>query len=262
MIFDKNGVSVTRKKIDLKLSEELLSGPHKDELYQISLSDHSVEEAYCVKIVEEPNVDEYIGPKNTNPKRIHYTLASKCEKELKLYHDRLAHLFDTCQTIKVRAIHGLPDNYKKLIADLNYICDAYVFVKNKKKPHYAGTKTARRHGEMLHVDLHEKSILSYHHNHYFVSIIEDYSDADLSQFIKWKSHAGRTIINVIWKLQRQADVKVKIIQCNGASEFIGKNTDLGRYCTKKGIEIRKSSLSCFEENSVAEKANETCWNCA
>ena len=27
MIFDKNGVSVTRKKIDLKLSEELLSGP-------------------------------------------------------------------------------------------------------------------------------------------------------------------------------------------------------------------------------------------
>ena len=54
----------------------------------------------------------------------------------------------------------------------------------------------------------------------------------------------------------------KIIQCDGASEFIGKNTDLGRYCAKKGIEIRKFSPSYPEENSVAEKTNETCWNCA
>ena len=112
-----------------------MSEPHKDELYQISLSNHSVEEAYCVKIVEEPDVGKYIIPKNTNLKRIHHTLAPKCEKELKLYHDRLAHLSDTCQTIKARAINDLPNNYEKLIADLNYICDVWIFVKNKKKPH-------------------------------------------------------------------------------------------------------------------------------
>ena len=153
-------------------------------MYQISLPDHSVEEDYCAKIVKEPNVNEYIGPKNTNPKRIHHTLAPKHEKELKLYHDRLAHLSGTCQTIKAKAIHGLPNNYEKLIADPNYIYDTCVFVKNKKKPHHAGTRTARRHGEMLHVDLHEKSVLFYHHNHYSVSIIEDYFGADLSQFIK------------------------------------------------------------------------------
>ena len=67
---------------------------------------------------------------------------------------------------------------------------------------------------------------------------------------------------MIWKLQRQVDVKVKIIQCNGASKFIDKNTDLERYCAKKRIEIRKFSSSCFEENSIVEKANETHWNCA
>ena len=91
---------------------------------------------------------------------------------------------------------------------------------------------------MLHINFHEKSTLSYHHNQYSISIIEDYSGADLSHFIKKKSHTGRTIINVIQKLERQADVKVKIVQCNGASEFIGKNTDLGRFCKNKGIEIQ------------------------
>ena len=91
---------------------------------------------------------------------------------------------------------------------------------------------------MLHIDLHKKSTLSYHHNQYSIFIIEDYSGADLSCFIKKKSCTGRTIINVIQKLERQADVKVKIVQYDGTSEFIGKNTDLGRFCRNKGIEIQ------------------------
>ena len=113
-----------------------------------------------------------------------------------------------------------------------------MFAKNKKQPHYTGTRTFHHQGEMLHINFHEKLTLSYHHNRYSISIIEDYSGADLSRFIKKKSHAGRTIINVIQKLERQADVKVKIVQCDGASEFIGKNTDLGRFCRNKEIEIQ------------------------
>ena len=63
-------------------------------------------------------------------------------------------------------------------------------------------------------------------------------------------------------MERQADVKVKIVQCDDASEFIGKNTDLGRFCRNKGIEIQQFSLDCSEKNSVAEKENKTHWNIA
>ena len=133
-----------------------------------------------MKIIEKPNVNEYIRSKNTNLKRICYTLTPKYEKELKLYYDRLTYLFDTCQTIKAKAIHGLSNNYKKLIADFDYIYDACVFVKNKKKPHYTETKIVRKCGEILYVNLHKKSILFYHYNYYSVFIIENYFDVNFS----------------------------------------------------------------------------------
>ena len=108
-------------------------------------------------------------------------------------------------------IHSLSDNYHKLIADPNDVCNACVFAKNKKQPHYAGTRTFCCQGEMLYIDFYEKSTLSYHHNWYSISIIKDYSGANLFHFIKKKSCIRKTIINVIWKLERQADVKVKIV---------------------------------------------------
>ena len=80
--------------------------------------------------------------------------------------------------------------------------------------------------------------------------MKDYSGCDLSQFIKRKSDAGNKIIDVIRKLERQAGVKVKILQCDGASEFIGQETSLGIYCRKKGIEIRHSSPCCPQENRI------------
>ena len=86
------------------------------------------------------------------------------------------------RTIGAKAIHGLPPNYKDLIADPDKVCDACIFAKNKMRPYHSGCCTFQHHGEMLHIDLHEKSTLSYHNNKYSISIIEDYSGCDLSQF--------------------------------------------------------------------------------
>ena len=66
---------------------------------------------------------------------------------------------------------------------------------------------------MLHINNHEKNILSYWKNKYSLSVVEDYSKIE---FLKKKSDAGEVLINLIAKLQRQLDVKVKIIQCDGA----------------------------------------------
>ena len=110
---------------------------------------------------------------------------------------------------------------------------------------------------MLHIDNHEKNILSYWKNKYSLSVVEDYSKMDLSEFLKKKSDVGEVLINLIAKLQRQLDVKVKIIQCDGAQEFVSPATKIRQYCTEKGIYIRFSSRDDFAENGVAEHANET-----
>ena len=125
------------------------------------------------------------------------------------------------------------------------------------KPHHSGCCTFQCHGEMLHIDLHEKSTLSYYNNKYLILIIENYSSCNLSQFIKRKSDAGNKIINVIQKLERQVGVKVKILQCDGAFEFIEQKTSFSKYCCKKGIEIHHFSPCCPQENGVAERGNYT-----
>ena len=85
---------------------------------------------------------------------------------------------------------------------------------------------------------------------------------DLSEFLKKKNDAGKVLINLIAKLQRQLDVKVKIIQCNSTQEFVSPATKIGQYCAEKGIYIRFSSRDDSAENGVAECANETRWNTA
>ena len=72
-----------------------------------------------------------------------------------------------------------------------------------------------------------------------------------------KSDAGEVLINLIAKLQRQLDVKVKIIQCDGTWKFVDPAIKIKQYCTEKGIYIRFSSRDDSAENGVAECANET-----
>ena len=80
---------------------------------------------------------------------------------------------------------------------------------------------------------------------------------DLFKFLKKKSDAGEVLINLIAKLQKQLNIKVKIIQCDGAQEFVGFATKIGQYCTEKGIHIRFSNRNDSAENGVAEHTNET-----
>ena len=69
-------------------------------------------------------------------------------------------------------------------------------------------RTKRKLSEMLHIDNHEKNILSYQKNKYSLSVVEDYSKMDLFEFLKKKSDAGKVLINLIAKLQRT-------IRCEG-----------------------------------------------
>ena len=94
-----------------------------------------------MKLVKEANSEKYIGPKVDNLKQVRYTLHPQYEKELKLWHGQTGHQFRLKRTIKARVIYNLPDNYYKLIANPNDVCNACVFAKNKKQLHYTGSRT-------------------------------------------------------------------------------------------------------------------------
>ena len=53
------------------------------------------------------------------------------------------------------------------------------------------------------------------------------------------------------------DTRVKIIQCDGAGEFIGKHGKLSKFCKEKGIHLQWSARSEHEQNAIAEKYNRT-----
>ena len=119
------------------------------------------------------------------------------------------------KTIYAHAVDGLPLQYHRLRMNQN-VCTACKLTKVKKKSHTPDMRTKQKLNEMLHINNHKKNIFSYWKNKYSLSVVEDYSKIDLFEFLKKKSNAGEVLINLIVKLQRQLNVKVKIIQCDGA----------------------------------------------
>ena len=168
----------------------------------------------------------------------------------------MCHFSGLKRTINAYVVDGLPLQYHRLRMNQN-VCTACELAKAKKKNYTPGMRTKRKLDEMLHIDNHEKNILSYQKNKYSLSVVENYSKMDLSKFLKKKSDAGEVLINLIAKLQKQLDVKIKIIQCNSAPEFVSPAMKIGQYCAEKGIHIRFFSRDDSAENGIVERTNET-----
>ena len=61
IIFDKDGVKVTRKKIPLSEAKTILSESQRNGLYHLPLP--NMNHVYCIqKVIEEADADEYIAP--------------------------------------------------------------------------------------------------------------------------------------------------------------------------------------------------------
>ena len=170
--------------------------------------------------------EDVSSSKSLYKKRIHRTLYPIHEKEWKYWYNKLCHFSGLKRTINAHAVDSLPLQYHRLKMDQN-VCTACELAKAKKKNHTPSTRTKWKLSEMLHIDNYEKNIFSYWKNKYSLSVVEDYSKMDLFEFLKKKSDASKVLINLIAKLQRQLDVKVKIIQCDGVWEFVSSATKIG-----------------------------------
>ena len=113
----------------------------------------------------------------------------------------MCHFSSLKKTINTHAINGLSLQYHRLKMNQN-VCITCKLTKAKKKSHTSSTKTKQKLSEMLHINNHEKNILSYQKNKYFLSVVENYSKMDLFKFFKKKSDVSKVLINLIVKLQR------------------------------------------------------------
>ena len=223
-------IRVMKKKINLSKSQTILSGPQNNGLYYLALpSRTNHQQSYAAEEVTHSKNEIPKDASSSQPlhkKRICRTLYPTHEKEWKYWHNRLCHFSGLKKTINACVVDSLPLQYHRLRMDQN-VCTACELAKAKKKSHTPGTRTKQKLSEMLHIDNHEKNILSYRKNKYSLSVVENYFKMDLSEFLKKKSDAGKVLINLIAKLQRQLDVKIKIIQCDGAQEFVGSAMKIG-----------------------------------
>jgi hypothetical protein len=211
---------------------------------------------------KEEDQGQMFGPvEQPRRKRRRRVLMRKRECELKLWHMRFGHLKGVERTIKKRGCKGLPDNFNLLAAEDDF-CVSCLHGKQKKDDHGLSHRTPRVVGELFHVDMtiHDQESLG--RSKYTLCCVEHKSKVDLPNFLHKKSEAGKYLNETILLFERQTERRVKIIQCDGALEFIAKGSDMYSWCAGRGMLVRNSSPDIQEENGIAELGNQRRGNTA
>ena len=105
--------------------------------------------------------------------------------------------------------------------------------------------------EFIHINILYLNVVGIGSFKYCLTIIEHKSHHSLCSSLKLKNDIADDIIVAVAKLEQQCNTHVKIIQCDGAGEFIGKHRKLLKFCKEKGIHLQW--FACFEHEQNAVK---------
>jgi hypothetical protein len=135
------------------------------------------------------------------------------------------------------------------------ICAGCALGKTHQKSFPPNSDRATSIGELIHSDLLEMPILSYHHNKYVVVILDNYSSSVLIRFIPNKSEVTDIIKQYIELTLVQFHVKVKRIRTDNGGEYM--STTLSNYFKDHGIIHELSAPHVHQQNGRAEQINRT-----
>ena len=193
-----------------------------------------------------------IPPKRKKRRRV---LMRKWERELRLWHLCYGHIAGLKQTIDARAVTGLPTDYHSLFCQDDF-CVMCLHGKQKLDDHGPIIRTPREIGELFHVDITYHSTESVAgKKKYTLCQIEHKSRVDFPSFLRKKSDTGEELKKTILRFEQQTGKPVKIIQCDGALEFIAPGSVMRAWCVGRGMIVRNSSTNVQEENGIAEAGN-------
>jgi hypothetical protein len=108
--------------------------------------------------------------------------------------------------------------------------------KMASKPYPLSSTHATSPFELIHSDLKEVTVGSYHRNHYFVTFIDDYSSHAWITLLRKKSDAHQAMLTFKATVETQYNAKIRRWCFDGGGEFL----HLEDHIKKLGIEVEKS----------------------
>ncbi|GKE14534.1 putative RNA-directed DNA polymerase, partial [Tanacetum coccineum] len=169
-----------------------------------------------------------------------------------LWHQRLGHMSE--KGMKILALKGrIPDLQKVVVG----FCEPCVFGKQKKISFIKSGNTRKlQRLELVHTDVYgPTSVASIGESRYYVTFIDDSNKKVCVYFLKNKSKVFNTFKK--WKaaVENETNLRVKCLKSDNGGEY--SSQEFIKYCAKNAIRMLKTVLKIPQQNSVAERMNQT-----
>src|SRR5258705_133483 len=144
---------------------------------------------------------------------------------------------------------------KLKIPSISSICPGCAQGKMHNKAFPMSEKRASKPLELIHADLVELPIRSYHKYKYACMILEDYSSFASCTLLRSKSETLTAVKNFIELMENQLETKIKQFRSDRGGEFKSKEFDT--MLKSKGIIRQTSAPHIHQQNGRTERINNT-----
>ena len=135
------------------------------------------------------------------------------------------------------------------------ICTGCTKGKMTQKPFRSNPTRATRILELVHSDLFELPILSYHKFKWVMTLFDDFSSHAHIVMLRKKSEAAPKMVELLTLLMNQSGHKVKGLQTDRGGEFMSQG--LQGFLRTNGIQHISSAPNIHQQNGRAERLNRT-----
>jgi len=169
-----------------------------------------------------------------------------------IWHQRMAHPSKEVLSRLGRNVKGC-DEVK--ISHLSPICKGCVQGKMHNKAFSESEKRANKPLELIHADLMELPVESYHRKKWCLVILDDYSSYANVALLRSKSETMQFMKVYVSMMENQFNMKVKKFRSDRGGEF--KSHEFDAFLNEKGIMRQHSAPYIHQQNGRAERINQT-----
>ena len=169
------------------------------------------------------------------------------------WHKRLGH--PSKNVLKHTLEHTKGFDEKVVFPSTNPICPGCTQGKMHNKSFPISNKRASKPLELIHADLLELPIESYHRKKWCLMLLDDYSSFAHMALLRSKSETLTAVQSYIKLMENQHDIKVKYFRSDRGGEF--KSHEFDKYLANKGIFREQSAPHIHQQNGRAERLNDT-----
>src|SRR6266568_3859302 len=168
------------------------------------------------------------------------------------WHQRMAHPSKNVLSQMFKNVKGF--DYTKTSSQ-NKICQGCMQGKMHDTTYKSSEKHAKWLLELIHADLVEFPIESYHKKRWVLTILDDYSSYAHVALLHSKSETMQYMQSYVTMMENQTNKKLKIFQSDQGGEF--KSHEFNNYLQSKGIVRQQSAPHIHQQNGRAERLNQT-----